>query len=75
MAQNFKQRQNINYDKIYSMVIYSDTSYIIMIITAKTGIYIYQININNIYLNAKLKHKLYTKKPTKFKSGKKIYQH
>ena len=73
MAQGFKQRQDIDYDEIYLAVVRFDISCIIMAITAKINIYIYQIDIDNVYLNIKLKYKLYTKKPTSFKSGKKVY--
>ena len=75
MAQGFKQRQDIDYKKIYSAVVYSDIFYIMIVIAVKTDIYIYQINVDNIYLNAELEYKLYTKESISFESGKKVYQY
>ena len=69
-AKKYRQVQKQGYEKIYTPVIYSDTSRILLAISAKLGWKITQFDIDTTFLYGLIDRRLYTTQPQGFKQGR-----
>ena len=67
MIKNFQQQYEVDYFKIYIIVIKLILYKIILILTAYYSLVIHQINIKSVFLNTELNKEIYMKLPDKFK--------
>ena len=66
MAKGFTQREGIDYNEIFSLVLYKNSFRIIMALVAHYNLELHQMDVKTTFLNRDLEKKVYTAQPKGF---------
>jgi hypothetical protein len=72
VAKGYRQVEGRDYEEKYAPVVRSDTSRILLAITAAKGWHCRQFDVSTAFLYGKMDRPLYTKQPTGFEKGDKV---